>query len=69
MTANDSRVCHDPVHIAIEQRYIARGQARFKLHELLQRARMAGSADSLPDPSELASLTESLAAEEESTLR
>lgn len=39
-TCSDSRVCADPLHMAIEGRHNLRGQARFQLQQRLERARV-----------------------------
>lgn len=63
-TTPGQRVCSDPVHVAIEGRYKAQGQARFRLRELLQRTRLAAAADAMPQPIDIAVLTEALADED-----
>lgn len=56
-----SKVCEDPVHIAIQTTHVARGQARFQLQRLLNEARavstdadtVAGDIDIAEDEYEL----------------
>lgn len=61
----ESRTCAAIAHKNIEKHFIQQGHARFRLHELLQRSRMAGAANSMPKDVDPTSAAEQLGAEEQ----